>query len=61
MTQGELNLYRNTFEAGRRAGMQDLAEKIGKYIERTYEDTDFIKRKYILQIIDKHLKEALDE
>lgn len=61
MTQGELNLYRNTFEAGRRAGVQDLAEKIGKYIERTYEDTDFIKRKYILQIIDKHLKEALDE
>lgn len=41
--------------------MQDLAEKIGKYIERTYEETGFIKRKYILQIIDKNLKEALDE
>lgn len=61
MIQGELNLYRNTYNAGARNAALNLAGKIKDEIKSKYEDTDGIKQRYVLQIIDRHLKETLDE
>ena len=56
MDKGELNLYRDTFEAGRRAGMEELARRIKEELGNvdmlvTTNDTK--------KMIDKYLKEAL--
>lgn len=55
MTEGELKLYHNTFEAGRRQGMEELAEKIKEEMGSSNmpEWTDWVNK-----TIDKCLKEA---
>ena len=58
MTQGELNLYRNTFEDGKRTGIREFAERIKQEIKS--KDTVMIFKDNIQEIIDKHLKEALE-
>ena len=58
MTQGELNLYRNTFEDGKRTGIRDFAKKIKEELGDINMD---IFTNEVKEIIDKHLKEALDE
>lgn len=59
MDKGELNLYRDTFEAGRKAGMEELAEKLKEEIKS--KDAVMILSDEVQQIIDKYLKEALTE
>ena len=55
MTEGELKLYHNTFEAGRRQGMEDMAEKIMEEIKD--KDAVMILKDAVIEIIDKYMKE----
>ena len=55
MTEGELKLYHNTFEAGRRQGMKELAEKIK---EEMGGSNLLVWTDWVNKTIDKCLKEA---
>ena len=67
MTAEDLNLYRNTYNAGMRNGILEFAERIRHEIKLSIEDPKTSDPSIrcglmnALYIIDKHLKEALDE
>lgn len=61
MTQGELNLYRNTYNAGKKDALEEYVDRVKKTIDQQHEDTDLIKKEYVIQILDKYLKEALGD
>lgn len=61
MTEGELNLYRNTYNAGKKDALEEYVDRVKKTIDQQHEDTDLIKKKYVIQILDKYLKEALED
>ena len=61
MTEGELNLYRNTYNAGKRDALEEYVDRIKKTLDQQHEDTDLIKKEYVIQILDKYLEEALAE
>lgn len=61
MTEGELNLYRNTYNAGKRDGLEEYVDRVKKTIDQQYEDTDLIKKEYVIQLLDKYLEEALED
>ena len=61
MDKGELTLYRNTYNAGKRDALEEYVDRVKKTIDQQHEDTDLIKKKYVIQILDKYLKEALAE
>ncbi len=61
MTDGELNLYKNTYNAGKRDGLEEYVDRIKKTLDQQHEDTDLIKKEYVIQILDKYLEEALAE
>ena len=61
MTEGELNLYRNTYNAGKRDALEEYVDRVKKTIDQQHEDTDLIKKEYVIQILDKYLKEALED
>lgn len=58
MEQGELNLYRNTFIDGKRTGIREFAKKIKEELGDINMD---IYTNEVKEIIDKYLKEALNE
>lgn len=51
-------VYRNAYNAGKSDVIQAFVERVKKSLEQ-YDDTDGIKKKYVIQILDKYLKEAL--
>lgn len=61
MTEGELNLYRNTYNAGKKDALEEYVDRVKKTIDQQHEDTDLIKKEYVIQILDKYLKEALED
>ena len=61
MTQGELNLYKNTYNAGKKDALEEYVDRVKKTIDQQHEDTDLIKKEYVIQILDKYLKEALED
>ena len=58
MDKGELNLYRDTFEAGRRAGMEELAQRIKEEMGDINMD---IFTNEVKETVDQCMKEALSE
>lgn len=61
MDKGELTLYRNTYNAGKRDALEEYVDRVKKTIDQQHEDTDLIKKKYVIQILDKYLEEALED
>jgi hypothetical protein len=61
MDKGELTLYRNTYNAGKRDALEEYVDRVKKTIDQQHEDTDLIKKEYVIQILDKYLKEALED
>jgi hypothetical protein len=61
MTAEDLNLYRNTYNAGKKDALEEYVDRVKKTIDQQHEDTDFIKKEYVIQILDKYLKEALED
>ena len=61
MDKGELALYRNTYNAGKRDALEEYVDMVKKTINQQYEDTDLIKKEYVIQILDKYLEEALED
>lgn len=61
MDKGELTLYRNTYNAGKKDALEKFVDDVKKTLNQQHEDTDLIKKKYVIQILDKYLEEALAE
>ena len=58
MTQGELNLYRNTYNAGKKDALEESADRMKKSLKRIYGDED-VPIKAVFELLDQYLKEAL--
>ena len=56
MDKGELSLYRDTYEAGRRAGMEELARRIKEEMGDINMD---IFTNEVKETVDECMKEAL--
>lgn len=56
MDKGELNLYRDTYEAGRKAGMEELARRIKEEMGDINMD---IFTNEVKETVDECMKEAL--
>ena len=60
MTEGELNLYRNTYNAGKKDALEEYADRMKKSLKRIYGDED-VPIKAVFELLDQYLKEALAE
>ena len=60
MTEGELNLYRNTYNAGKKDALEEYADRMKKSLKRIYGDED-VPMKNIFELLDQYLKEALED
>ena len=60
MTEGELNLYRNTYNAGKRDALEEYADRMKKSLKRIYGEDD-VPIKSIFELLDQYLKEALED
>lgn len=58
MTQGELNLYRNTYNAGKKDALEEYADRMKKSLKRIYGDED-VPINAVFELLDQYLKEAL--
>lgn len=58
MDKGELTLYRNTYNAGKKDALEEYADRMKKSLERIYGDED-VPMKNIFELLDQYLKEAL--
>ena len=60
MDKGELTLYRNTYNAGKRDALEEYADRMKKSLKRIYGEDD-VPMKNIFELLDQYLKEALAE
>jgi hypothetical protein len=58
MTEGELNLYRNTYNAGKKDALEEYADRMKKSLKRIYGDED-VPINAVFELLDQYLKEAL--
>ncbi len=58
MTDGELNLYRNTYNASKKDALEEYADRMKKSLKRIYGDED-VPIKAGFQLLDRYWKEAL--
>ena len=58
MDKGELTLYRNTYNAGKKDALEEYADRMKKSLKRIYGDED-VPMKNIFELLDQYLKEAL--
>ena len=58
MDKGELTLYRNTYNAGKRDALEEYADRMKKSLKRIYGDED-VPIKAVFELLDQYLKEAL--
>ena len=60
MDKGELSLYRNTYNAGKKDALEEYADRMKKSLKRIYGDED-VPIKAVFELLDQYLKEALAE
>ena len=58
MDKGELTLYRNTYNAGKKDALEEYADRMKKSLKSIYGDED-VPMKNIFELLDQYLKEAL--
>ena len=58
MDKGELSLYRNTYNAGKKDALEEYADRMKKSLKRIYGDED-VPIKAVFELLDQYLKEAL--
>jgi hypothetical protein len=58
MTEGELNLYRNTYNAGKKDALEEYADRMKKSSKRIYRDED-LAITAVFELLDQYLNEAL--
>lgn len=58
MDKGELTLYRNTYNAGKKDALEEYADRMKKSLKRIYGDED-VPIKAVYELLDQYLKEAL--
>lgn len=58
MDKGELTLYRNTYNAGKKDALEEYADRMKKSLKRIYGDED-VPIKAVFELLDQYLKEAL--
>ena len=58
MDKGELTLYRNTYNAGKKDALEEYADRMKKSLKRIYGDED-VPIKAVFELLDQYLQEAL--
>lgn len=58
MDKGELTLYRNTYNAGKKDALEAFVDRMKDSLKRIYGEDD-VPIKNIFELLDQYLKEAL--